>query len=203
MGATLPVKGPETSAAIVRRWAVPALPAASIARNDTSCLFESGAATGPVYSVHAPAPTMYSMRATPDVASVAVTVTVRAVSSSTPVLTGAVRSIATVWELSVETFPALSVARAATTCRPSPPTATSTNRTLGVLDHAASSTRVATVTRPPPSSVPVTRTVTSERYHPFVPAEPLTENATSGAVSSPSVSAGSTTVTVPVTRPAA
>src|SRR5690606_3204653 len=182
MGATLPVSGPEMSAGIVTDRGVSAFPATSTARNDTRCWFVSGAATGPSYACHAPVPIAYSARATPGAASVAVPVTVRAASSSVPLLPGATRSIRTSSADSAETLPARSVAVASTRCSPSPATATSVVRVGSVVTGAPSSTVVARTTRPPESSTASTRTRTSERNQPALPALPSGVSVRVGAV---------------------
>jgi hypothetical protein len=144
----------------------------------------------------------YSIRATPEVASVDATVTARA-ALTVAVLAGAVPSIRTARLAGAERLPARSVAAAVTVCCPSPETSTSTYRTSGATTGCASSTLDSMVIRPPRSSTPATRTRTVERNQPALPALPLGVSVSVGAVSSPSVSPGEMTLTVAETRPAA
>src|SRR5687768_4982122 len=105
-----PVSGPDRSAGTVTVLATSRFPAASRARNATMYLPGPDAATGPVYAVHAPVPTAYSTRATPDVASSAVTVTDLKAVSTVAALVGAVASMRTARFAGADMLPARSVA---------------------------------------------------------------------------------------------
>ncbi|CPU65297.1 Uncharacterised protein [Mycobacteroides abscessus] len=68
---------------------------------------------------------------------------------------------------------------------------------------APSSTRVVSTTRPPESSVPSTRTRTSERNQPPLPWLPSGVRVSVGGASSPGAGSAGTTVTSVATRPPA
>src|SRR5665647_1498601 len=125
---------------------------------------QPSSSTGSAYSCHGPPSVRYSIRATPEVASSPLRVTVRAAGSTTADEVGAVASIRTGATAGSETFPAASVARAATSTVPS------WSRTTGpVYATQPAPTSTSTVGSRPLSSVADAVTVTGPVYQPFAP----------------------------------